>query len=65
VKITLDQELVPFTVPNYVMAKSKPRPRQDGIIENPKYHLSELSDETLKALCDQFRIDVFTKARGG
>ncbi len=62
-KITTEQELLPFQVPNYVLRVSKVRPRQEGIVEAPKYHLSELSDAVLEALCKKFRDDVFAKAR--
>ena len=62
-KITVQQELQPFQVPNYVLAVAPPGKREDGLREPPKYHLSELSDETLSALCNKFREDVFAKAR--
>ena len=55
-------KLRPFTVPNYVIQEMPARPRQDGMIEAPKYRLSELDAFTLGALCDQFRADVFKKA---
>lgn len=58
-------ELNPFHVPNYVIQKVPPRPRQEGWHESPKYHLSELSEETLNALCAEFREGVFEKARAG
>lgn len=62
-KITTEQELQPFQVPNYVLTVAKVRPKQDGWVETPKYHLSELSDEVLESLCKKFRDDVFAKAR--
>jgi hypothetical protein len=62
VKITKEIELQPFTVPNFVLAKAEPAPRQNGIMEVQKFHLSELSEETLNALCDEFREQVFKKA---
>jgi len=55
-------ELQPFSVPNYVIAVMPPRPRQEGIIEPPKFHLSELSTETLELLCKDFRDAVMAKA---
>lgn len=63
-KITTEQELQPFSVPNYVLAVSKARPRQEGPnFDAPKYHLSELSDDVLLALCEQFKQYVLEKAR--
>lgn len=54
--------LQPFTTPNYVHFVQKPGRREDGISEIPSVPLSELSVETLNALCDQFKKDVFKKA---
>lgn len=62
VKITLDVELKPFQVPNFVIVKTLPRPRQEGIQEAPKYRLSDLDAITLEKLCDEFRTEVFKKA---
>lgn len=61
-KITKNVELRPFTVPNYVIQASTPRPREDGFVESPKFHIGELDVETLDQLCAQFRKDVFAKA---
>ena len=58
----MEIELHPFTTPNFVIQKVEPRPRQEGMIEAPKYHLRELDPATLSRLCDQFRRDVFEKA---
>jgi hypothetical protein len=54
--------LQPFQVPDYVIAESRPGLKQDGLVENPKWHLRDVDDKTLSELCDQFRHDVFTKA---
>lgn len=62
-KITTEVELMPFNVPNYVIVKMPPRPKQEGIHESPKYHLSELSEETLNQLCEEFRAEVFRKSK--
>lgn len=51
-----------FQVPNYVIAESRIGLKQDGLVENPKWHLNEVDEETLSELCDQFRHDVFIKA---
>lgn len=57
-------KLQPFRVPNFVLTEPPAGRREDGPIEVlPKYALSELDDETLDALCQQFRDDVFAKAR--
>jgi hypothetical protein len=63
--LTKEIQLQPFNVPNYVLVKSEPRPRQEGFIESPKYHLSELDVVTLEALCERFKEDVFKKAGKG
>jgi len=55
-------KLKPFQTPNYVIQEVPARPRQEGMIEAPKYALAELDAETLAGLCDQFRADVFKKA---
>lgn len=55
-------ELLPFGTPNFVIQKTAPRPRQEGMIEAPKYSLRELDAETLAGLCDQFRREIFEKA---
>ena len=55
-------ELIPMWVPNFVLQKMPPRPRQDGFAEGPKFALAELDAATLAGLCDQFRKDVFAKA---
>ena len=49
-------------VPNYVIAVSEARPRQEGFQEAPKYPLSELPAEVLADLCTEFRANVFAKA---
>ena len=61
--ITTEIQLLPFRVPNYVIQKVPVRPRQDGYHEAPKYHLSELSEETLMAMCAEFQVAVLAKAR--
>jgi len=63
--IKLNVELIPFNIPNYVIVKRPPRPRNQGFEEGPKYHISELDEDTLNQLCDQFKSDVLAKARAG
>lgn len=62
---TIKLKLRPFTVPSYVSAEMPPRPKQDGLQALPQFHISELDDETLEALCTQFRSDVFAKKKAG
>lgn len=60
-KATIEIELQPFSVPNYVLTVDKPRAREQAW-ETPKFALSELSPETLYRMCDDFRRTVFEKA---
>ena len=60
--ITTKVELQPFRTPNYVLTKISPKPREEGFKENPKYHLSELDEETLQELCAAFICEVYEKA---
>ncbi len=64
-KIKLEVELIPFTVPNFVRVKSEPRPRQDGIQNDKCYALHELDNVTLHDLCVEFTEAVMTKAAEG
>ena len=61
--ITASVKLKPFMVPNFVIQERPVVRKQDGFQESPKFALHELDDETLQALCDQFRDDVFAKAK--
>lgn len=61
--ISVKTELQPFSVPNYVLVKGRPGLRQDALKEGMKYHVSELDEAMLEALCRQFRDDVFRKAK--
>lgn len=55
-------ELCPFQIPNFVRPVMPARPRQDGFQDLPGIPLSDLSDETLDAMCNEFRMGVFKKA---
>ena len=55
-------DLLGFTTPNFVIQKMPPRPKQDGLVEAPKYALSEIPAEELSSLCDHFRAEIFRKA---
>lgn len=61
-KATISIELQPFPVPNYVLTVATPRGREEGIVETPKYPLSDLDPLTLDRMCDDFREEVFRKA---
>lgn len=55
-------QLKPFVVPNFAIAETPPRKRQDGMQEAPSFPLSELTEQALSDLCDDFRKRVFDKA---
>lgn len=55
-------KLQPIRVPNYILAEQEQGRRQDGFKEGIKFHVSELDEDTLNDLCDQFRLDLFAKA---
>lgn len=58
-------KLKPWNVPNFICAEMPPRKRQDGFVEGPKWHVSEVSAEDLSEQCDKFRAEVFKKAGKG
>lgn len=60
--VTLNVELLPFQVPNFVIQKVDARPREEGFTPGPKYRLADVDAETLSRLCDDFRAAVFEKA---
>lgn len=59
-------ELQPFRTPNYILAKKRPKEvggyTSGGRVEEMKWHLKEISVETLSDLCDEFRSEIFKKA---
>jgi hypothetical protein len=59
---TIIRKLRPFTVPNYVIEETEPRPKQEGFKEAPKHLLADLEPQTLAQMCDDFRTAVFAKA---
>lgn len=54
--------LEPFPVPPCVWQKMNPAKRQDGFIKATNYPLGELPQDTLLALCDDFRRRVLLTA---
>ena len=61
-KATLEVELQPFQVPNFVRPVAKPGKREDGFAETVAYPLSDLDSMTLWRLCKDFTDEVFRKA---
>lgn len=61
-RVQLDVEINPFSVPNFVTIVEKPKPRQDGFKPSEGIPLSELDEITLEKMCDEFRASVFKKA---
>lgn len=64
-KVTLEVDLQPFMVPNFVRVVSEPGRKEDGVQELPCYPLSVLDSWTLHKLCCNFRDEVFRKAGKG
>ena len=62
-KVKIEIELQPFQAPNYVLVKERPGKREDGFKEGMKFHLSDLDSYTLDKLCNDFRDEVFKKAK--
>lgn len=61
-KTTVEIELLPFRIPNYVFAKEEVITKQERFNEDGKYHLSQLDSLALEALCEEFTKAVFEKA---
>lgn len=61
-KATLEVELRPFTVPNFVIAEPGIGMKQDGLEGTRSYPLSDIDPITLDKLCRQFRTEIFKKA---
>ena len=57
--VKIEVSVRPFGVPNYVLYEGIKTPSST---ETPKSHLSEVSEEVLSQLCDQFRENVFLNA---
>lgn len=55
----IEIEIEPFVVPNFVRAKSTAAFPE----RNPAYALGELDEKSLDELCNQFRADIFAKAK--
>lgn len=58
----IQQKLKPFTIPNFVIVESDPRPRQEGFQEAQKFTLGAVPKETLLVMCEEFKAAVLAKA---
>ena len=58
-------ETLPWLTPNFVRIKRDPRPRQEGIDFNAAegFSLEQVDAETLSDMCDEFRREIFNKAK--
>lgn len=56
-------QLEPFPVPTHVTLRLPAGRRQDGMKQAPTLELSDLSDETLEALINEFVESVMKAAR--
>lgn len=61
-KATIELDLKPFMTPNFVQVKQEPSQRQEGMKEPRSFALSELDENTLERLCENFTNEVFKKA---
>jgi hypothetical protein len=60
---TINFEIEPFSVPANVSIKFPVSgKREDSITKYPAVNLSDLSEETLAALCEEFTVAVFAAA---
>ena len=58
----IEVKLQPIRVPNYILVETKIGKRQDGYKEVEKYHVNQLSENTLLELCDEFKRNLLAKA---
>lgn len=58
-------KLKPFGTPNFVLLDAHPGRREDGIKETSSIPLSEVPEEVLVEMCDDFKQEVLRKHRGG
>jgi len=61
-KLSIEVEIQPFQIPNFVRGKWPDRSREEGFVDVPMYPLSSLEPETLAKLCRHFTDEVFKKA---
>lgn len=58
-KVQVEMEVQPFTVPNFVLVKAQSSIGDEKITSIP---LRDLSREDLTVLCNEFRVSVFQAA---
>jgi len=56
-------KLQPMRTPNFVLSKMPARAKEEGFKEGPKWALRKIPAEALSDLCDEFRREVFKKAK--
>ena len=61
-KTSIEINLKPFYVPNFVIAIDPARPREEGFVETRSFALSELDPVTLEKMCEAFTTGIFKKA---
>jgi hypothetical protein len=62
-KINVKVEIQTFDIPEEVIIKAPPMSREEGFTAPKTINIRELDVETLSALCDIFKREVFKKAR--
>ncbi len=58
----MEIKLKSFVVPTLVYMETPPRPRGEGFREGVSFKLSDVPEEDLAKLCDDFRRNVFLEA---
>jgi hypothetical protein len=61
-RVTIDVEIEPFRVPNFLVPKQKYTEDKDPSNSVPAIPLREADPKLLDQLCKRFREDVFAKA---
>lgn len=59
----ISYKLKPFQTPNFATVEQSPRPKQEGVQALPSIPINELSDESLDNLVNQWRAEVYLKAK--
>lgn len=62
-KTTINLEIHEFNVPNFVTVKCEEGRKEEGFRPSEGIPLSDLSEETLQKLCNNFVESVFKKAK--
>gem|GEM_PF-2216326 len=61
-KVKIEMDINPFSIPSFVTVSGQSNPRQDGFKPAEDIPLFMLDEYTLDKLCDDFRDSVFKKA---